>query len=83
MDWLRKIPIGQYVDGKSGWLRILDPRLKMAWVVMFLITPVLAGPIWRIGLAVGLILFTLFSQLPLRIWWRSFLLVLILASLVG
>ncbi|WP_320668203.1 energy-coupling factor transporter transmembrane component T family protein [Prochlorococcus sp. MIT 1307] len=83
MDWLRKIPIGQYVAGNSGWLRNLDPRLKMGWVVMFLLTPVLAGPIWRIGLVAGLCFLTLFSWLPLRVWWRSFCLVLILAILVG
>ena len=52
MDWLRKIPIGQYVAGRSGWLRKLDPRLKFSWVVMFLLSPVLAGPLWRIGLVV-------------------------------
>ena len=42
MDWLRQIPIGQYVDGAGGWLRRLDPRLKLLWVLMFLLTPVLA-----------------------------------------
>jgi energy-coupling factor transport system permease protein len=42
MDWLRQIPIGQYVDGSAGWLRLIDPRLKLGWVVMFLLTPVLA-----------------------------------------
>ena len=24
MDWLRQLPIGQYVDGEGGWLRRLD-----------------------------------------------------------
>ncbi len=83
MDWLRKIPIGQYVAGNSGWLRNLDPRLKMAWVVMFLLTPVLAAPTWRIGLVLGLAFVTFFSGLPLRIWWRSFCVILVLACLVG
>ncbi len=83
MDWLRKVPIGQYVDGTSGWLRNLDPRLKMAWVVMFLLTPILAGPIWRVCLVVGLLFLTLLSGLPSRIWWRSLLLVMVLAGLVG
>jgi len=31
MDWLRQIPIGQYVDGTSSWLRLLDARLKLSW----------------------------------------------------
>ena len=55
MDWLRQIPIGQYVDGSGSWLRRLDPRLKLAWVLLFLLTPVLAGPLWRLGL-LGLLL---------------------------
>ncbi|HCA62414.1 MAG TPA: cobalt ABC transporter permease, partial [Synechococcales bacterium UBA8647] len=31
MDWLRQLPLGQYVAGRRGWLRRLDPRLKYAW----------------------------------------------------
>ncbi len=83
MDWLRKVPVGQYVAGNQGWLRSLDPRLKMGWVLMFLISPVLAGPTWRVGLVIGLLLLTLFSRLPLRIWWRSLCLVAILSAIVG
>ncbi len=83
MDWLRQVPIGQYVAGRSGWLRRLDPRLKFAWVVMFLVTPVLASLIWRVGLVVGLFLITLVSSLPTRIWLRPFVFLVILASFVG
>ena len=75
MDWLRQIPIGQYVDGSSGWLRLIDPRLKLGWVVMFLLTPVLAGPLWRLGLVLALMVITALSGLPARLWWRSLLLV--------
>ena len=28
MDWLRQIPIGQYVDGYPVWLKRIDPRIK-------------------------------------------------------
>lgn len=83
MDWLRQFPIGQYVSGKSGWLRKIDPRLKLGWVLMFLVTPIWAGPFWRVGLVASLITVTLFSCLPLRIWWRSICLLLLLAVLVG
>ncbi|MDA0259046.1 MAG: energy-coupling factor transporter transmembrane protein EcfT, partial [Cyanobacteria bacterium] len=55
MDWLRQIPMGQYVDGREGWLRRLDPRLKLAWSLVFLLTPVLAGPLWRLGLVAALL----------------------------
>ena len=64
MDWLRQIPIGQYVDGSAGWLRLIDPRLKLGWVVMFLLTPVLAGPLWRLGLVLALMVITALSGLP-------------------
>ncbi|HBU26373.1 MAG TPA: cobalt ABC transporter permease, partial [Synechococcales bacterium UBA8138] len=54
MDWLRQLPIGQYVAG-GGWLRQLDPRLKFLWSLAFLLTPVLAGPGWRLALVVLLL----------------------------
>jgi len=83
MDWLRQLPIGQYVDGSGGWLRRLDPRLKLAWVMAFLLTPVLAGPVWRLGLVALLLLLTLVSGLPLRLWLRSLTGLVLLSVLVG
>lgn len=87
MDWLRQFPIGQYVDsggdGAGSWLRGLDPRLKLAWTLAFLVTPVLAGPRWRLGLVALLLLLTLLSGLPLRIWRRTLPALLALALLVG
>ncbi|MEB3332103.1 MAG: energy-coupling factor transporter transmembrane component T [Synechococcaceae cyanobacterium] len=85
MDWLRQLPIGQYVDDGEGrsWLNRLDPRLKLAWTIAFLVTPVLAGPLWRLGLVALLLLLTLVSGLPLRLWRRSLPLLLALALLVG
>ncbi len=71
MDFLKKIPIGQYVVGDAGWIRVIDPRLKFLWVMFFLITPVLAGSFWRIGLVCLLLVITCISLLPFRIWWRS------------
>ena len=83
MDWLRQIPMGQYVDGREGWLRRLDARLKLAWSLVFLLTPVLAGPLWRVALVLGLLLLTLISGLPRRIWWRSLVVLALLALAVG
>ncbi len=83
MDWLRKIPIGQFVAGQQSWLRKIDPRMKFAWVLFFLLTPVLAGPFWRISLVLSLLITTFLSCLPLRIWWRSLSLLLILSGIVG
>ena len=83
MDWLRQIPIGQYVDGTSSWLRLLDARLKLSWTVAFLLTPILAGPWWRLALVGLLLLFTAFSGLPWRLWRRTLPLLLVLSLLVG
>ncbi|MEB3199875.1 MAG: CbiQ family ECF transporter T component [Synechococcaceae cyanobacterium] len=87
MDWLRQLPIGQYVDALPGergsWLNRLDPRLKLAWTLAFLITPVLAGPGFRLGLVLLLLLVTACSGLPWRLWRSSLPLLLALALLVG
>ena len=90
MDWLRQVPIGQYVaedpeQTKAGgsWLRRLDPRLKLLWTVAFLVTPILAGPIWRLALVALLLGITLASGLPWRLWRRSVPLLLGLALLLG
>jgi energy-coupling factor transport system permease protein len=83
MDWLRQIPIGQYVDGTGSWLRSLDPRLKLAWTLAFLLTPILAGPWWRLALVGMLLLVTAVSGLPWRLWRRSLPLLCALALLVG
>ena len=83
MDWLRQIPIGQYVDGPQCWLRRLDPRLKFGWSLLFLLTPVLAGPVWRVSLVLALLLLTAASGLPRRLWSRSLAVLTLLALSVG
>lgn len=83
MDWLKKIPIGQYVSGKSSWLRVIDPRIKLSWILLFLLTPILANSIWRLSTAGVLLLITFFSLLPPRIWWRSMVFLLLLSLFVG
>ena len=83
MDWLKKIPIGQYVSGKSSWLRVIDPRIKLSWILFFLLTPVLANSIWRVSIACVLLLITFFSLLPLRIWWRSLIFLLVFSLIIG
>ncbi|KGG13007.1 MULTISPECIES: energy-coupling factor transporter transmembrane component T family protein [Prochlorococcus] len=83
MDFLKKLPIGQFVAGDSGWLRRFDPRLKFAWVMMFLVTPVLAGTIWRVGLVLFLLIITCFSAIPLRVWGRSVVYLSIFSIFLG
>ena len=83
MDWIRKIPLGQYVSGESGWLRWIDPRMKLAWVLLFLLSPVLSSYEWRLGLVLSLLLITFFSHLPSRIWWRPLLILFIFSTVLG
>ncbi len=83
MEFLRNVPIGQYVSGKSGWLRRMDPRLKFAWVLMFLVSPVLACIAWRIGLVLALLMVTFLGALPVRIVWRPLVFLTILSCVFG
>ena len=83
MNFLTKFPIGQYVHGDKSWLRVIDSRLKIILLSIFLISPILAGPFWRLTLVVCLIFITFSSLLPIRVWWRSFILVSILSLFVG
>ncbi len=83
MEFLRNIPIGQYVAGTSGWMRKLDPRLKFAWVLMFLVSPVLAGLLWRVALVLALLLITILGAVPVRIIWRPLFFLIILSALFG
>jgi energy-coupling factor transport system permease protein len=55
MDLLRSLPIGLYLEQPVTWLHKVDPRVKLAWLMTFLLAPLLANPLWRLGL-VGLLL---------------------------
>ena len=83
MNILTKFAIGQYVDGNRSWLRIVDSRLKIIAVFIFLITPIWAGPLWRISLVICLLFITFISLLPFRVWWRSLLFLLGLSLIIG
>jgi energy-coupling factor transport system permease protein len=66
MDLLRSLPIGTYLE-QPTWLHRLDPRVKLVWLMTFLLTPVLAGFTWRLLLVILLVLLTS-SAIPLRVW---------------
>ena len=83
MNLITKFAIGQYVDGNKSWLRIIDSRLKIIAVFIFLITPIWSGPFWRLSLVLCLLLITFLSLLPARVWWRSVVLLSILSLLIG
>jgi len=83
MNILTKFPLGQYVDGNKSWLRIIDSRLKFIILLIFLITPIWAGPLWRISLVLFLIFITFISFLPVRVWWRSISFLFFLSIFIG
>ncbi len=83
MNILTKFPLGQYVDGNKSWLRIIDSRLKFIILLIFLITPIWAGPLWRISLVLFLIFITFISFLPIRVWWRSISFLIFLSIFIG
>ncbi len=83
MNILTKFSIGQYVDGNRSWLRIIDSRLKIIIVLIFLLSPIWAGPFWRISLVGFLLLVTFLSYLPSRIWWRSLFALSCFSLLIG
>jgi len=83
MNLLTKFSLGQYVYGNRSWLRIIDSRLKIIIVMIFLITPIWAGPIWRLSVVGCLLLITFLSLLPSRVWWRSLLFLSCFSILIG
>ncbi len=68
MDLLRSLPLGLYLEQPVTWLHYLDARIKLAWLMSFLITPILADPPWRLALVVTLMLITITAAIPLRVW---------------
>ncbi len=68
MDLLRSLPIGLYLEQPVTWLHRIDPRVKLTWLMTFLLAPLLANPIWRLTLAGLLILITFSAGIPLRVW---------------
>jgi len=83
MNILTEFSVGQYVYGNKSWLRLIDSRLKIIIIMIFLITPIWAGPIWRLSLVVCLLLITFLSLLPSRVWWRSLFFLSCLSLLIG
>ncbi|NJL00273.1 MAG: hypothetical protein HC910_06745 [Spirulinaceae cyanobacterium SM2_1_0] len=68
MDLLRSLPIGLYLEQPYTWLHRLDPRVKLFWLMSFLLAPLLANALWRVGLVGVLIGLTLLARIPLRVW---------------
>lgn len=82
MDLLRSLPIGLYLEQPVTWLHRVDSRVKLAWLMTFLIAPILANPAWRLMLVAMLIVLTLTAAIPLRVWKQQMGLLLLFCLLV-
>ncbi len=71
MDLLRSLPIGSYLEQPVTWLHKMDPRVKLVWLMTFLIAPLLGNPLWRISLAASLIVLTIIAGIPFRAWSKQ------------
>lgn len=67
MDLLRSLPLGLYLEQPQTWLHKIDPRVKLAWLMSFLTSYVLANNLWRVLLVVLLIITTLIAKIPRRV----------------
>jgi energy-coupling factor transport system permease protein len=67
MDLLRSLPIGLYLEKPLTWLHRLDPRVKLAWLMSLILSPLLANPYWRIFLVLFLVIITSLALIPWRV----------------
>lgn len=82
MDLLRSLPLGLYLEQPVTWLHRLDARVKLAWLMGFLATPILANSLWRLALVGVLILLTFLAGIPLRVWRQQMGWLIILCLLI-
>jgi len=82
MDLLRSLPIGLYLEEPVTWLHRIDPRVKLGWLLSFLLAPILASTEFRILLVVLLMLLTLTASIPWRVWRQQSSWLLLLAVFV-
>ncbi|MEO1094262.1 MAG: energy-coupling factor transporter transmembrane protein EcfT [Cyanobacteria bacterium J06638_28] len=82
MDLLKSLPLGLYLEQPVTWLHRLDPRVKLAWLVSILVSPILANPTWRFGIVALLILLTLLALIPFRVWRQQMGWLLVLCTLM-
>ncbi len=68
MDLMRSLPLGLYLEQPVTWLHRLDSRVKLGWLLAFLLMPVLASGVARLGLVALLVLLTVGAGIPWRVW---------------
>lgn len=68
MDLLRSLPIGLYLEQPTTWLHQLDSRIKLFWLLSFLLIPTLASTQFKVTIALLLIAITITAGIPFRVW---------------
>ncbi len=82
MDLLRSLPIGLYLEQPLTWLHRIDPRVKLAWLLSFLLAPIYSNVFCRIAVMVILILVAILAGIPWRALKQQLGLVLLFGSLM-
>lgn len=89
MDLLRSLPIGLYLEQPFTWLHKLDSRVKLAWLMSLIISPLLATPTWRLFLVAFLIILTWCVGIPWRVqknqmvWLLTFSVLLLVITAIA
>lgn len=82
MDLLRSLPIGLYLEKPYTWLHKIDSRVKLAWLMSLILSPLLANHLWRIFLVLFLIILTWAAGIPWRVQKQQMIWLLILGILL-
>jgi energy-coupling factor transport system permease protein len=82
MDLLRSLPIGLYLEKPITWLHSIDPRVKLGWLMTFLAAPLLGNAWWRLAIVAFLMLISLSTGIPWRVWKQQMGWLLLLSLLV-
>ena len=82
MDLLRSLPIGLYLEQPVTWLHRIDARIKLGWLLCFMLTPIAANPFWRLSIVGWLLLLTVSTRLPWRVWRKQIGLILVFSLLL-
>ena len=82
MDLLRSLPLGLYLEQPVTWMHRIDPRVKLIWLLTFLIAPLLTNAWWRLALVAILIILTMTAAIPLRVWRKQMGWLLILSMMI-
>ncbi len=82
MDLLRSLPIGLYIEKPFSWLHKLDPRVKLAWLMSLILSPLLSNASWRVFLVIFLLLITWLSFIPWRVQKKQITWLLLLSFFV-